>query len=147
MSERYKFDFPLEPVAKERARKGGRGNWYTPQKTATYEEEIADLTSWQFRNQPLIGRLFIAINLFVSSVRNDIDNLCKSIFDGMQPRKKDGVIVYPGAFGNDNQIDGLYAKRVKVPKGKERSEVIITPIDNQAFIGDEGCPLCGRNYE
>ena len=118
------FIFPAEPIPKGRPRaavnKRGKAFMYTPEQTRQYEEQIAKATRWQFPNSsPLQCELACFINLFCSDRKcGDIDNLAKSILDGMQKV----------AFGNDSQIRSLHVELFFIGEddhGKPRSEVFL----------------------
>lgn len=101
------FTVPGEPVAKARARitiAGGRAHAYTPAKTAAYEQLVAVYAAAAMKNAPLLEhpvRLHLGIYCKVPGSWSkkkradalagierpakapDIDNICKSVADGM----------------------------------------------------------------
>lgn len=131
----YRFNIPPRP--KERAR-AGNGKHYTPESTWQYENAIAQHTKMQHPQPgPFIGKLSIEIHFFTDNFRCDVDNLVKSILDGMQQRKdrKTKQVAFVGAFKDDNQIDQIFARRWYEPKeALQRTEVIIRAArDKQVF--------------
>lgn len=146
LQEPAKFVFNYEPKPKLRARHGANGATYTPKETEIYENGIAQATKLQHTaGGPFLGRIFIEIHFYVSSWRGDIDNYVKAILDGMQERRdrKTKMVLFSGAFKNDNQVDGMYVRRWDAPKGKERTEVTITKITDHPQFTEDGCPCCG----
>jgi Holliday junction resolvase RusA-like endonuclease len=125
---RLRFVVPGPPVPKARARtttSGGVVRTYTPHKTAAYEKHVGlhalaarqAARSWA----PLDGkaRFGIAINIYRSIDRGDIDNHEKAILDACN-----GVL-----WNDDAQIrrrgeGGIY----DCPKGQERAEVEVWVI-------------------
>jgi len=112
----YKIVIPGRPVPKGRPRFNRRtGAVYNPARTKQYEE----LVGWcakQVIKEPLNCELAVYIDVYVkNNVFPDIDNIAKSVLDGMQ-----GV-----AYENDKQIYFLSIQRLK---GKdEYVEVRIEP--------------------
>jgi len=104
------FDLPPFPKGRPRfARRGKNVICYTDAKTKAYETEIGKLSKNQYSDEPLTGALKVEIDFFIKPpksvqrkyphVKPDIDNLTKSVFDGME-----GVV-----FKNDSQIIKLTA--------------------------------------
>lgn len=119
------FIFRLSPVPKGRNRMGhtkSGGVFMTrPTRTRNYEALIAEATALQYPLQsPLTCELIVFINFYMENRRHgDIDNLAKSVLDGMQ-----GV-----AFANDKQIKGLHMEIFfcnEEPCGVPRTEVILS---------------------
>ncbi len=106
------FSVSGTPVPKERPRKGKGGNFYTPERTRIWEQEVG----WSAKER-MIGRprLFdgdlqvtIAFSLPDDKIARDLDNLSKSVLDGMNK------IVYH----DDRQITRLHlSKRVSSKPG------------------------------
>lgn len=120
---------PIKPVAKQRPRltrrRKGRGNVaYTPHATKTFEASVAEHVRQQvgcvhpFGTAPVCVRVEIhqdGFNIHVShaetsvrpvGVRGDIDNIVKSIFDGLN-----NVM-----WEDDKQVESLEAVFVGVPR-------------------------------
>jgi len=119
------FVVPGEPVAKGRPRvtiAGGRAHAYTPAKTAAYEQLVAVYAAAAMQNSPLIEhpvRLHLGIYCKVPgswpkkkradalagierpAKAPDIDNICKSVADGMN-----GIV-----YVDDSQIVELVCSK------------------------------------
>lgn len=117
----YKIVIPGRPVPKGRPRFNRKtGVVYNPERTRQYEQ----LVGWcakQIFKKPLKNELAVYIDVYVkNNVFPDIDNIAKSILDGMQ-----GV-----AYENDRQIYFLSVQRLR---GKdEYVEVRIEPKIEEA---------------
>jgi len=112
----YKVIIPGRPVPKGRPRFNRvTGTVYNPKRTKEYEEFVAWCAKQTFK-QPLTCELAVYIDVYVkNNVFPDIDNIAKSVLDGMQ-----GV-----AYENDRQIYSLTIQRIR---GKEELvEVRIEP--------------------
>jgi len=102
------FIVPGPPVAKQRPRKGAHGNWYIPDTTKKYEEQVGwmaaeavsevmdgpvELDVLWCREHGYDEYLQITVTpvdgLFQSTRTKDVDNVLKSVMDGMNK------IVYP----------------------------------------------------
>ena len=131
--------FPLDPVPKDRHRsvviRGRRGpsvRSYSTRRNEVFERDVKRLARFQMP-RPLVGplRVFIIFTLPVPkpgrpgcrlalpAVAPDIDNLIKSLFDGLNRV----------AWKDDAQVVQVHAQKVYAEKGK-RGEifVIIEPI-------------------
>jgi Holliday junction resolvase RusA-like endonuclease len=82
---RTSLTIPGEPVAKERPRRGAHGNFYTPRSTQAYEE-IVGMYALQLPRYE--GPVSLNLIFFCSprpwQKMPDLDNLIKSILDGLQ---------------------------------------------------------------
>jgi Holliday junction resolvase RusA-like endonuclease len=78
-------------------------NSQTPLSTRRYEQIITEVSRDQYQGQPMTERLVLAVAFGVPNLRGDVDNLIKSLQDGMQ-----GIV-----YWNDSQIDALLAVRYK----------------------------------
>ena len=127
-----KFTVYGTPVAKARARKGSRGNWYTPQKTVDYEQLVIDSYNLKYRKENLMqGAIEMNLKIYMKIPKSyskkkkkealtlphlkkpDADNIIKSIADSLN-----GV-----AYKDDNQVfKGSWEKWYSE---KPRVEVII----------------------
>lgn len=126
------LELPLKAQAKERPRLGARGT-YTPQRTRVFERLVALLSTAQTkaqRWQPLAAPCAVRIDIKGSSIRGDVDNLTKSILDGLN-----GV-----AFVDDSLVCRVYSRKPipakflpKPPKGTPkqpgRISVMVWPLD------------------
>ncbi|MDE1971134.1 MAG: RusA family crossover junction endodeoxyribonuclease [Patescibacteria group bacterium] len=145
------YIFRHDAQSKQRARSGDSGH-YTPKKTREYEGAIAESTKMQHPMlSPFTGKIFTEIHFFTDAYHRDIDNMVKSIWDGMQTRRHNGNITHTGAFKNDNQIDGLFARRWFEPdESKHRTEVIIRPVTEKMIFAPgpgQHCPTCRCGIE
>ena len=106
---RLEFEFPGEPVAKQRPRvtRGGASGprTYTPNKTLIAERQVA----WTFRHfYPSVlvdddHDFKVTLEFYIGSKRRiDIDNLVKTILDGLN-----GVV-----WKDDSQVTDLRAQKV-----------------------------------
>lgn len=120
------FTVPGRPVPKKRPRvayQGRRAVTYTPRETKDYEQAVGWAARPHFR-QPLEGMVGVNLQFFVARKdrRGDIDNLAKSVLDGLN-----GI-----AFADDRQIVGLDINLHECPRGQERVEVRVFPIPEDA---------------
>jgi Holliday junction resolvase RusA-like endonuclease len=61
------------------------GGVYTPKTTVDYEKEVAAAWNEKYGMLSLNGRLRVTINVYTDRhEKQDVDNLAKSILDGMQ---------------------------------------------------------------
>lgn len=126
MGAPIRFTVPGRPQPKQRPRLGLRGRrayTYTPAETVAYEQ----LVGWMARSQagsalPLDGPLAVRLAVFSNSRRHraDIDNICKSVLDGLT-----GV-----AYADDSQVHRLEAELFT---GADRVEVEIMPYEVAAI--------------
>jgi Holliday junction resolvase RusA-like endonuclease len=86
-------------VAKERPRLTKYGGVFTPAKTVEYENKVAAAWNSQIGMLTLTGDLRVVIHVYTDRAgKQDVDNLAKSILDGLQKG---------GAFANDVQVKTL----------------------------------------
>lgn len=109
------------PVPKSRPRLGMRGRAafvYTPEKTKAYQQ----LVGWEAKKvckQPLTGPVEVSMKLFSRS-RFDLDNVAKSILDGMC-----GI-----CYVDDVQVEVLHVTKQAVKnKREERAEIEVRPLE------------------
>lgn len=106
-----------EPVAKERPRIGKHGGVYTPRGTKNFEDHVAIAARAQLPKYKALDRLIVSLDFYCSSGKKDLDNLCKSVLDGLQKG---------GTFKNDSQVVELHAsKHVISEGGKPRTQITI----------------------
>ena len=98
------FFVPGKPVGKERPRLGKSGNVYTPSKTKDWEHMIGLIANEHFRDSIFEDEVGVALFFFLRGKRGDIDNLAKSVLDGLQ-----GV-----AYKNDSQVYILFVQKIRV---------------------------------
>lgn len=78
---------PGRPVPKERPRRGKGGRWYTPRRTAQYEQLIGHMARalTAGRDWPTDGSYQVDVTVRHSSKRPpDLDNILKTVLDGLQ---------------------------------------------------------------
>jgi crossover junction endodeoxyribonuclease RusA len=91
-----------EPVAKARPRLGKYGNIYTPKESRVYEELVA----WYAKRLPRYkGSVVLNVEFYCHPHRKmpDLDNLLKSLLDGLQKG---------GAIADDVQVSEIHARRL-----------------------------------
>ena len=105
--ETLTFTIDGPAVAKQRPRLGGRyrsgGSWrravFTPQKTRDYEGKVANAFFVKYGNKKLTGQLAVELVFYLKSRgRADIDNLIKSVLDGLKEVFNDRQVVAIKAF-------------------------------------------------
>ena len=108
------FVVPGPPVPKQRARRGTRGQWYTPTRTKRYEKKVAWCALSAGLSAPLTGDVRLDIRLWLPDRRRrDVDNIAKSISDGLT-----GI-----AWEDDSQVASLSVTRAGVDRVCPRAEV------------------------
>jgi|SRR5579864_5783124 len=116
------FTVPGKPIPKGRPRVGAHGT-ITPQRTKAYEADVgyAALAAMppDSRTVPLYpeGDLCVQITFYTNG-RGDVDNLGKSILDGLNRI----------AWNDDFQVVDLRIQRFKSHKTTERAEVVVATI-------------------
>jgi len=96
----FTFSIPGKAVSKERPRRGRYGNFYTPQRTQSFELRV-HTGALQAGLRPLTSdNIGIGICFYGQYGRSDIDNLVKSTLDGLK------------YFFNDNKVNFLTAKKI-----------------------------------
>jgi Holliday junction resolvase RusA-like endonuclease len=134
MVPRVTFRVVGQPVAKERPRLGRYGNVYTPTRTVDYEEEVGrsfvaaspfplDQTSrhtgpvalrvMEYRripnSWPQWKRMEAQQGRIMPTTRPDLDNVLKSLKDGLTANAKTGKV---GAYKDDSQVvDVVFIRR------------------------------------
>lgn len=112
----YKIIVPGKPVAKDRPRVNSSGKMYTPEKTKMYEELVASKAR-EVMTVPLSGNVRVGIKIYGNKIKSDIDNLAKSILDGLTKV----------AYNNDRQVTVLTVEILKSPF--ERAEIELSEIE------------------
>jgi len=119
-SNRIRFTVLGRPVPKKRPRLGIRGRRayiYTPQETRAYEELIK-LISKRAARKPLTGPLSVKMKVFVKKQKGDLDNIIKTILDGMNK----------AVYIDDSQIRKIDAEMITDGNAEERIEVEVKPM-------------------
>lgn len=114
----YKIIVPGKPVAKDRPRINKSGKMYTTLKTKQYEELVFAKTR-EVVPVPLEGNVKITIRIYAKNLKSDIDNVIKSILDGMTG----------AAYENDRQVKALYAEIIS--SQFERAEIDVTEMEER----------------
>lgn len=85
MDKLLRFRILGRAVPKGRPRMTKMGGVYTPKTTVDYEKVVAAAWNDKFGMLALNGRLRVTINVYTDRhAKQDVDNLAKSILDGMQ---------------------------------------------------------------
>ena len=105
-----KFTIPGHVKAKERPRLGKWGNFYTPKTTKDFERLVA-IKAIEAGIGRIKGSIAVSIKFYGKYGRSDIDNLSKSVLDGLKKHF------------NDNKVDALMA--IKKKSNIEKTEVRI----------------------
>ena len=108
------------PVPKQRPRRNARGGWYTPSSTRRYQEKVAAYARSAGISAPLTGSVRLEIHLWLPDRRRDIDNIAKSIADGLN-----GI-----AWLDDSQIASLSVTRAGIDRERPRAEVRIDQMED-----------------
>lgn len=112
------FTVPGRPIPKGRPRVGAHGT-ITPQRTKDYEQQVgyAALQAMppESRTVPLYpsGDIYMSVTFYTST--GDIDNLAKSILDGLN-----GVV-----WMDDSQVVALHLFKHRCSKEEQRAEITI----------------------
>ena len=95
-------------MPKGRPRFTRSGHAYTPKTTRLYEQKIRDICTAHF-DEAITEPASVRVKFYISGKRTiDIDNLQKSLFDGLQPE----------ALADDSQIYYISAERVQIADSK-----------------------------
>lgn len=138
MNFSLRFTVPGDPVPKARHRTGRFGGTYTPQKTVDYETTVG----WSARQAMLYNRIeplnsdrrfALYVDFFIAPqkgdpkrmTRCDLDNLTKSILDGLTPHKPRGRAKPPGLFWKDDEQVDIIAAQKEPCVDNPRAEVVV----------------------
>jgi Holliday junction resolvase RusA-like endonuclease len=108
------------PVPKGRPRFTRYGGAYTPKETVEFEQVIAAAWLEQQGATMLEGDIELFVAVSVVNMKKDIDNLVKSIADGLTKA---------GAWHDDRQITQLHAWKFPASKGDESVHVIVRKVN------------------
>jgi Holliday junction resolvase RusA-like endonuclease len=126
MDKLLRFEVPGRAVPKGRPRMTRTGGVYTPKTTVDYEKLVAAAWNTKYGMLALNGRLRVTINVYTDRhAKQDVDNLAKSILDGMQRA---------GAFAQgDEQVYSLGVVKypAKIDMGVWVSVVGLDDYDDQ----------------
>ncbi|MBN1461387.1 MAG: RusA family crossover junction endodeoxyribonuclease [Armatimonadetes bacterium] len=114
----WTVEIPGPPVAKQRPRRAPQGHFYTPAKTVKAEKTIAEYAmAAGVRLEPK-RKYALGICFYLSAHRRDIDNLQKTVLDGLNRLgETDGW--------DDHQVTSLGSQIVSVRDGSEEKTVIL----------------------
>jgi Holliday junction resolvase RusA-like endonuclease len=85
MDKLLRFQILGRAVPKGRPRMTKMGGVYTPKTTVDYEKQVAAAWNEKYGMLSLNGRLRVTIHVYTDRhEKQDVDNLAKSILDGMQ---------------------------------------------------------------
>jgi Holliday junction resolvase RusA-like endonuclease len=85
MDKILRFEIPGRAVPKGRPRMTKMGGVYTPKTTVDYEKLVAGAWNDKYGMLALNGKVRVIINVYTDRhAKQDVDNLAKSILDGMQ---------------------------------------------------------------
>lgn len=119
--ENVSFVVEGNPVPKGRPRLGRGGHVFTPKKTAAYEDKVGWTARIAMAHRcAYVGRVAVSISVQTSNKRGDVDNIAKSLMDGMN-----GVV-----YEDDSQVVDLHI-RIERVKRKGRVSVMVTPLDGK----------------
>jgi len=126
MDKLLRFQIMGRAVPKGRPRMTKTGGVYTPKTTVDYEKLVAAAWNDNYGMLALEGKLRVTINVYTDRhATQDVDNLAKSILDGMQRA---------GAFAQgDEQVYslGVVKHAAKVDLGVWVSVTGITDYDDE----------------
>lgn len=120
------FVVPGRPIPAARPRVTGKGT-YTPRTTRVAESAVAAYarTQWRLPPTPKGTRWSVRIIAsFPDHRRADVDNLAKTVMDGMT-----GIV-----YEDDDQVTELHVTRVQVDRGVGSTSVV-------AYLLDDDDPL------
>lgn len=103
------------PVPKGRPRFTRHGGVYTPKTTVDFEKAIGDAWREQIGETLFSEPITLFVNVGVMNMKKDLDNLVKSISDGLNKV----------AWIDDQQIIELHAWKYPARKGAEYVNVIV----------------------
>lgn len=115
----YHLTIPGRPVPKGRPRMSKYGHAYTPKTTREYEDKIK-AHCMDLVDEPIDTTVEVVMRFYIAGkAKPDIDNLIKSVLDGLQPH----------LITNDNLVQKVNASRIYTQfKEVQRVEVIIRGI-------------------
>jgi crossover junction endodeoxyribonuclease RusA len=112
------FVVPGPPIPKARPRMALSGHVFTPKRTRDYERAVALCACGAGLRTPLDGAVSVTLRLFLANRRRcDIDNLTKSVLDGLN-----GI-----AYADDSQVQILHVSR-NIDAANPRAEIEITTV-------------------
>ncbi len=142
------INFPGDPIAHARPRMGRGGRFYTPEKTRTYRQNLANAIIAEMTGSPYQKGAHdtYALNaVFYRSTRQriDIDNLIKTVFD---------AVTQTGFWADDCRVHEVSA-RIEKASENPRVEFSISLLEDRGpkninkkyqFMEHKLCPQCGQ---
>ena len=132
---------PPVPKARPRVvhggRRGGRAHTYTPQKTHTYEHQVA-VAAVRAGVRLFPGPVSLFIDFYLPTRRRlDLDNLLKTVMDALNCV----------AYADDSQVEEVFAVK-HYDRQLPRAEIAIGLIDEARQVKmpkpEELCESCGK---
>ncbi|HEU4614353.1 MAG TPA: RusA family crossover junction endodeoxyribonuclease, partial [Kofleriaceae bacterium] len=113
-----RFTIEGKPQPKQRARRGKGGRWYTPRETREYEMRVRGAAvlaaTHEAERWPVDYEGAVAVEVHVywpDARRRDVDNVVKSVLDGMQARptrsaawRREGGVILDDAQVRDLRV-------------------------------------------
>lgn len=126
MQNTFEFFIAGRPQPKQRAKYSAKtGKFYTPRETLVYENYVKEITK-EHVALPLSGAVKVEMTLYfnIASKKPDIDNVIKSILDGMTG----------AAYIDDSQVLEVHAiTRFINNKMGQGIRVKITEVDKDGY--------------
>lgn len=130
MQNVFEFFIAGRPVPKQRAKYSSKtGRFYTPKETVIYENYVKEITK-DYIVLPLVGPVKVEMIMYfnASSKRPDIDNVIKSVLDGMTG----------AAYTDDSQIMEVHAIiRLINKKEGQGVKIKISEVDKDEYKDKE----------
>ncbi len=111
----YEFTIPGPPIAKQRPRRAAAGHWYTPRRTVEFEETVAWSAKAAGVKLDPEKRYTLTLRFYLSTFTRDVDNLAKSVLDGLQRM---------GQEWDDSQVDNLLIYTHSVRDASQEKTVV-----------------------
>lgn len=116
------FTVPGTPISKARPRTGANNNTFTPKRTRDHEKLVATYARASMRagERAYEGLVGVALEFWTTNVKTDVDNLAKTVLDGMN-----GVV-----YADDVQVVELFVRVHRGnPKSDLRTQVLVWLLD------------------
>ncbi len=130
MQNVFEFFIAGRPVPKQRTKYSSKtGRFYTPKETVIYENYVKEITK-DYIVLPLVGPVKVEMIMYfnASSKRPDIDNVIKSVLDGMTG----------AAYTDDSQIMEVHAIiRLINKKEGQGVKIKISEVDKDEYKDKE----------
>ena len=148
MSRSVRFDVIGKPQPKQRARRGKSGRWYTPTATQEFEAHVMrtsllvaagqgmralpcgkpDGARFAFFDGPVEVTLAV---FFPDARKRDVDNVGKSVLDGMQLGRRKGTAL----LADDDQVQRLVVSKA-IDRDRPRVEVTVRELGEARSVSD-----------